>query len=297
MSRALADRARHFQLTARRPVKNLLAGLYASAFKGVGLEFDEVRAYIPGDDVRTIDWRVTARMKEPFVRRYIEERQLTLWLLIDCSASLRIGPETGSKAETAWKIATLLAFTAAHNHDRVGLVLFTDRIEHIEPPRQGMRHVHHVLEKTISFPPKSKGTDLGKVLNELRGFFKKNQLLFLISDFQSADFGEALRRTAFRQNLHAVYIRHQLEAELPSVGLLRIRDAESGETLLRDTFSKATRGQFKRAARKRHRELLNHFAANGIEPLDLTTLEDPIQSLAVYLKRIEKKGGIRHAPN
>lgn len=288
-----AERIRQFQLTLARPVRELLAGLYLSAFKGTGIEFDEVRAYVPGDDVRTIDWRVTARMKEPFVRRYVEERQLTLWLMVDCSASLNMGGEREKKAGLAMQIATLLAFTAAHNHDRVGLILFTDRIEYLEPPRQGIRHVNRLLATLSSFLPRRTQTDIGSVMEELRGIFKKNQMVFLLSDFQSPDFSRLLRRTAFAQSLHPVCIRHRLEAELPAVGLLKMRNAETGELLLRDTASKVNQSRFRQKANEQHRSLIDMFAANGLDCLDLKTGDDCVQALADYLKRLERKGGNR----
>lgn len=295
MTPSLAERARRFQLTATRPVRDLLSGLYVSAFKGTGIEFDEVRAYVPGDDVRTIDWRVTARMKEPFVRRYVEERQLTLWLMIDCSASLSMGGADENKALLAMEIATLLTFTAAYNHDRVGLILFTDRIEHIEPPRQGIRHAQRLLATLADFEPKGTQTDIAAVMEQLRGYFKKNQIVFLLSDFQSPDFGRSLRRTAFAQSLHPVCIRHHLEVELPPVGLLKMRDAESGQMLLRDTLSKTNRKRFSESAAQKHRSLLNQFAASGLDCLEVTPRDDTVEALALYLKLLERKGGNRRA--
>jgi uncharacterized protein (DUF58 family) len=295
MPKTLAERARRFQLTANRPVKDLLSGLYVSAFKGTGIEFDEVRAYVPGDDVRTIDWRITARMKEPFVRRYVEERQLTLWLMVDCSASLEMGGDGNNKAALALEIATLLAFTAAYNHDRVGLILFTDRLEHIEPPRQGTRHVQRMLSVLSNFKPAGIQTDLAAVMEQLRSYFKKNQLVFLLSDFESPDFAQSLRRTAFAQSLHPVCIRHHLEASLPPVGLLKMRNAENGQMLLRDTLSASNRARFQQRAAQKHRELLDLFAANGTDCLDLQTGDDCVEALAVYLKLLERKGGNRRA--
>ena len=295
MPTTIADTVRHLQITCHRPVSNVLSGLYRSVFKGTGIEFDEVRTYLPGDDVRTIDWRVTARMKEPYVRRYVEERQLTLWLALDISASFRTGAGRGEKAEVAHRIAALLAFTAARNHDRVGLILFTDRIECIEPPRQGHRHIPRLLKRVLSFVPAGRGTDISAALEGLHGVFRKNQTVFLISDFQSPDYREALRRTAFRQSLHAICIRHELEVRLPRVGLLKVYDAETGETILTDTLAEKNRERFRREADRRHRALTEGFADAGVEHLDLVTGGDCTEALAGFLTMLQRKGGNRHA--
>src|SRR4051812_18561161 len=198
LPREILRQVRRLQLQARRAVEDLLGGDYHSVFRGTGMAFEEVRAYQPGDDVRSIDWNVTARMNQPFVKRYIEERERTVLLAVDTSGSQSFGTGVQRKREVAAELAAVLAFSAIGNNDRVGLVQFSDRIEHYLPPRKGARHVLRLIRDVLFFEPKHRGTSIGAGLDHLNRVQRKRAIVFLFSDFLDADYARAVRRTARR---------------------------------------------------------------------------------------------------
>src|SRR5438874_4360127 len=216
---------RRLQLRARRAVEDLLGGEYHSAFKGTGLAFEEVRAYQPGDDVRTIDWNVTARMGQPFLKRFVEERELTVLFLVDASASLAFGSRRQPKREVVAELAALLAFAALHNNDRVGLVHCTDRVEQVVPPRKGARHAQRLLRDILFFQPTHRGTGLRAMLDGLNRIHRKRAIVFVLSDFRAAGYERALRLAGRKHDLVAVAVRDPLDDELLDVGLLELQDA------------------------------------------------------------------------
>jgi uncharacterized protein (DUF58 family) len=254
---------RRIHLRARRLVQTLLGGEYHSAFKGAGLSFEEVRDYQPGDDVRTIDWNVTARMGQPFIKRYVEERELTMMLAVDVSASQRFGTQQLSKRSVAAEIAALLALCAVSNNDRVGLIAFTESVERFVPPKKGPRHVLRLLRDILAFEPEKKGTDLAAALDYLNKVQRRRAIVFLVSDFLGSGFDDSFRRAARKHDLIAVRTSDIREREWPAIGLVRVEDAETGRQTLIDTSSRAFREGF--AARSRDRAAVFTRLARGAQ--------------------------------
>ena len=234
LPREIVKQVRRLQVKARRAVEDMLGGEYHSRFKGAGIAFDEVRPYQPGDDVRAIDWNVTARMGEPFLKRYVEERERTLVLALDASASLRFGTGSQSKREVAAELAALIALSASANNDRVGLVQFTSGIEQWLPPRKGTGHVLRIIREALFFQPRGRGTDLAEGLAQVNRLLKRRAIVFLFSDFLDDGYARAVQRTARRHELVAVRIGDAREDVLPEAGLVQAEDAETGQRLLID---------------------------------------------------------------
>ena len=242
---------RRLHLRARRVVQTLLGGEYHSAFKGAGLSFEEVREYQPGDDVRAIDWNVTARMGQPFVKRFVEERELTLILAVDVSASQRFGTRAVTKRAAAAEIAALLALCAVSNNDRVGLLGFTTAVERYVPPKKGPRHVLRLLRDVLGFEPTKPGTDLAAALDFLNKVQRRRAIVFLLSDFLAPDFSAAFKRAARKHDLIAVRTTDPREREWPAAGLVRLDDLETGRQVVVDTSNAAVRAAFAAKARAR----------------------------------------------
>ena len=242
---------RRLHLRARRVVQTLLGGEYHSAFKGAGLSFEEVREYQPGDDIRTIDWNVTARMGQPFIKRFVEERELTMILAVDVSGSQRFGTRQLTKRAVAAEIAALLALCAVSNNDRVGLIAFSDTVERFVPPNKGPRHVLRLLRDILAFEPQKPGTDLAAALDFLNKVQRRRAIVFLVSDFLGGNYTDAFRRAARKHDLIAVRTSDPREHAWPAVGLVRLEDAETGRQVVVDASSRAVREAF--AARGRER--------------------------------------------
>jgi uncharacterized protein (DUF58 family) len=267
------------ELRTRGLVNSVFTGEYRSVFKGQGMEFSEVREYQPGDEVRTIDWNVTARMGRPFVKRYVEERELTVMLAVDLSGSERFGTVNRFKSELASELAAVLAMSAVRNNDRVGVVLFTDRIEYIVPPRKGRKHVLRIMRDLLSFEPVGKGTDIVGVIDHLARTLKQKAIVFLISDFVAENIEHPLKILAQRHDVVAVTVEDPSERELPDVGLARFVDPETGQNIEIDTGSALVRSEFAKhvtVERDERRHLLRRLAidevpvrtdGNYIEPL------------------------------
>lgn len=267
------------ELRTRGLVNSVFTGEYRSVFKGQGMEFSEVREYQAGDEVRTIDWNVTARMGRPFVKRYIEERELTVMLAVDLSGSERFGTVHRFKSELASELAAVVAMSAVRNNDRVGVVLFTDRIEYVVPPRKGRKHVLRIMRDLLSFEPVGKGTDMIGVIDHLAKTLKQKAIVFLVSDFVAADIEHPLKILAQRHDVVAVTVEDPSERVLPDIGLARFVDPETGEQIEVDTSSSVVRRDFeKRVTEERdsRRHLLRRLAidevpvrtdGNYIEPL------------------------------
>ncbi len=236
LPKEIVQKIRRIQITTNRLVNESLAGEYHSVFKGRGMEFDEVREYQHGDDVRTIDWNVTSRAGHPFVKRYVEERELTVILLVDTSASGSFGSATKTKSEIAAEISALLAFSAIKNNDRVGAILFTDRVEKFIPPRRGSTHVLRVIREVLFHKPERKGTSIQRAFEHLNMVVHKRSVVFLISDLLDQGFEQSLKVANHKHDVVIIQIIDSREKELPKVGILEIRDAETGELVLVDTW-------------------------------------------------------------
>jgi uncharacterized protein (DUF58 family) len=248
LSREQLRAVRKIQIRTSHLVSDLFAGQYQSVFKGRGMEFAEVRLYQPGDDVRTIDWNVTARSGTPHVKRFAEERELTVMLVVDASASTIFGSRRQTKQALAAELGALLAFSAITNNDKVGLVMFSDRIELALPPRKGNRHVLRVIREILSLKPAGRGTDIPAALEHLGLVTKRRCVVFLISDFLTPGWRRALRVAARRHDVVAVVLEDPREAELPAVGLVELEEAETGERYVVDTRDWRVRDAFARQA-------------------------------------------------
>ena len=291
-TKALLNRVRRLDVRTRRLMNDSLLGEYHSVFKGRGMDFDAVREYVPGDEVRTIDWNVTARTGHPFVKKYTEERELTLLLMIDISASGDFGGGSQSKRELAAEVASLLALSAIRNGDRVGLLLFSDRIEQYIEPKKGRRHVLRVVREILFHEAQGRGTDVLKALDVAGHLLHRRAIVFLISDFQSNDdtakarpaLRRALRQTNRHHDLIAVHIEDARERELPDVGLVSLEDAETGELVELDTADPVVRQRFSAQAAMHTEELLADLRREGLDALQLTTDAPYLPALQRFFK-------------
>jgi uncharacterized protein (DUF58 family) len=291
-SKVIMSGMRQLEIRTRRMVNDSLAGSYHSVFKGRGMDFDEVREYTPGDEVRTIDWNVTARAGRPFVKKFTEERELTIFLLVDISASGNFGSGAASKRDLAAELASVLAFSAIRNSDKVGLLLYTDRVERYLPPKKGRRHVLRVVRDILYHTPEAIGTDTVKALDVANRLLHRRAIVFLISDFETpreplavrAELRRAMRRTNRRHDLVAVHVEDPREKELPNVGIIALEDAESGEVIELDTASSAVRKRFKELSAERARRLVSDFRSEGIDTLQLQTGAPYMPALQRFFK-------------
>ncbi len=289
LPREVVRQIRRLQLRARRAVEDLLGGEYHSVFKGTGIAFEEVREYQPGDDIRTIDWNVTARMGHPFIKRFVEERELTVMLVVDGSGSNLFGTQLQQKREVAAELAAILAFSAIRNNDKVGLVEFTDRVERFVPPRKGTRHVLRLIRDVLFFQPAHRKTSLKEGLDFLNRVLHRRAIVFLLSDFLDRGYERAFKRTGRRHDLVAIRIFDPREEELPAVGLLELEDAETGERLVLDTFSRKVRDAYAEAARKR-REALSRLARSArIDLIEVSTDGGHLDALIRFFRLRERR--------
>jgi uncharacterized protein (DUF58 family) len=255
------------ELQTRGLVNSVFTGEYRSVFKGQGMEFSEVREYQPGDEVRSIDWNVTARMRRPFVKRYIEERELTVMLVVDLSGSERFGTVKRFKSELASELAAVLAMSAIRNNDRVGVLLFTDRIEHVVPPRKGRRHVLRIIRDLLAFEPVGRGTDMVTAIDYVAKMLNEHSIVFIVSDFLEEDISHPLKILAQRHDVVAVTVEDPSERDLPDIGIARLVDPETGETFEVDTSSPNVREAYaERVAgeREERKHLLRRLAIDEV---------------------------------
>lgn len=271
-------------------IDDRLSGDYHSVFKGQGIEFDEVRPYIPGDDVRSIDWNVTARTGTPHVKRFAEERELTVIFLVDVSGSQIFGSGNRSKSELAAEITSLLAMTAIRNQDKIGLVLFTDRILKSIPPRKGRTAVMRLVREVLAADETKEGTDIGAALRFLNNVQKRKAVVFLVSDFQDSGYEAEMRITARRHDLIACPISDPAELVLPDVGLIEMQDPETGELVLVDTSSAAVRSVFNREAAVAQEQLFRFFKRHGMDFIQLSTGTPYIDEVrGLFRRRAQKR--------
>lgn len=289
LPRDLVRQIRRLHIRARRAVEDILGGDYRSVFKGAGIAFEEVREYQPGDDVRTIDWNVTARMGHPFVKRYVEERELTVMLLIDISRSQAFGTQGKQKREVAAEIAALLAFCAISNNDKVGLVACSDRVEKYVPPRKGTRHALRLIRDILFVEPRFPGTSLRAGLDFLNRVLHRRAIVFLLSDFLDQGYEQALRRTGRRHDLIALMQSDPREQALPDVGLLELEDAETGQPVLIDTGASHFQPAFAQRARQRQARLRQLARSARVDMVDLGTDDAHLDALTRFFHRRERR--------
>ena len=289
----LFAKIRGIQIRAQRLVTDLFAGEYESAFKGRGMEFEQVREYQPGDDVRHVDWNVTARMDHPYVKQHREERELTVMLLVDTSSSTDFGTADKAKSEVAAEVAALLAYTAIRSHDRVGLIAFSDHVELYIPPKKGRGHVWRVIRAILTLEPTRRGTDLGAALDYLGRVSRRRAVAFLLSDFWDAGFADRLRVAARRHDLTAVPVLDRREAELPPVGIVELEDAESGEILFLDTFDREAIAAFRALSTEERVTRSELFRSCGVGEIELWTDESYVDAIVRYFRARERRQGRR----
>ncbi|HTP38126.1 MAG TPA: DUF58 domain-containing protein [Steroidobacteraceae bacterium] len=294
---SILNRMRRLEIRTRRLIDDSLAGEYHSVFKGRGMDFDDVREYVPGDEVRTIDWNVTARAGHPFVKKYTEERELTILLLVDVSASGEFGSAALSKRDVAAEVASALAFSAIRNSDKVGLLLYTDQVERYVPPRKGRRHVLRVVREILYCEPHGRGTDTVRALDVANHLLHRRAVVFLITDFlvpgahepQRSTLRRALRQTHRRHDLIAVRIGDPHEAAIPDLGVLVLEDAETGEVVELDTADPAVRRRLDEGARARTSQLAADIRAEGIDLLELSTDTPYLPALLRLFRNRERR--------
>lgn len=282
ISSEIFKKVRKIQFKVSRLINAPLAGQYASVFKGTGIEFDEVREYIPGDDIRTIDWNVTARAGRPHVKRYVEERELTIMLVVDLSGSQYFGASGFLKSEIAAEISALLAFLAITHNDRVGLLLFSDRRELYLPPRKGRRHVLRVIREILSYRPAGRRTDLAGALSFTGRLLKHRSIVFLISDFFAPEFESSLQRIAGKHDTIAILLSDPREEELPAVGLVEFEDLETGEKILYDTSHPSGDGILRREMKERREFLSKLFKTHKVDYIEVSTARPYIDDLQKF---------------
>jgi uncharacterized protein (DUF58 family) len=280
---------RRIQIVARRQVNDLLAGEYLSAFKGRGMEFDAVREYVPGDEIRSIDWNVTARSGGPYVKTFCEERELTVLLAVDISASGAFGSQRLTKLETAIEVAAVLMFTSLKNNDKVGLLFFADDVVRYIPPRKGRGNVLRLIRELLATEPIRAQTDITKALEYLSKVQRRRCVVFLMSDFLGPDCSKALAVANQRHDCVAVTLQDPREAELPDVGFLTLRDAETDELLELDTHHPQVRALFAAAARERENTLTSWFRRASVDRLQIRTDQPCAQSLQRFFRMRERQ--------
>jgi uncharacterized protein (DUF58 family) len=293
LTRDLLKKIRKIEIVTERLVRDRMAGQYHSVFKGSGIAFSEVRQYIPGDDIRMIDWNVSARMNDTYVKLFTEEREMTVLLLVDMSASGRFGSRVQEKRELCAEIAAVLAFSAIRNNDRVGLVIFTDEVEHFVPPKKGKKHVLRVISEILSFAPKSPRTNLANALQFVGRIARRRAVIFLISDFlePTAHYERAMRITARRHDLVPVSVTDPLERELPDVGLVELADPETGEVVVFDTSGPESRA-FAKEARRALEALHSLFRKLDMDSLRVSTDKPYLPALTSFFEARARR--LRH---
>jgi uncharacterized protein (DUF58 family) len=258
------------------------AGQYESVFKGRGMQFDEVREYMPGDDIRTIDWNVTARTGKPFIKRFVEEREMTVLFAVDLSASGEFGTVEKLKNELAAEFCAVLAFAAAKNNDKVGLLIFTDRIELFIPPKKGSRHILRLIRELLGFKMPKRRTDIPMALDYIAKVVRKKATVFLVSDFIETNFQKPLSLLNKRHDVIAVPVRDRVEIAMPSVGLIEVQDAETGQIMLVDTSSKRFRNQYGEHSSRRFSELKNLLGSINVDSIPITTDKPYVNDLIQF---------------
>ena len=285
----ILKKIRRIQIYTGRAVNDILAGQYRSVFKGRGMEFAEVREYQPGDDIRSIDWNVTARMGRPYIKQFAEEREMTVMLLVDASGSGRFGSVKQTKNDIAAEITALIAFSAIRNNDKVGLIIFTDQVEKFVAPKKGRSHVLRVIREILYFKPRGKKTDITSAIEYLMRVTTRRTVAFLISDFIADGFERKLRAANYRHDMIALRVADPREFRLPRVGLIELEDPETGEKVLVDTRSERLRKEFEKLGDSRHEDQKKMFRSMNVDSVDIRTDSSYIEPLVRFFKMRERR--------
>ncbi|MDM8526028.1 DUF58 domain-containing protein [Desulfococcaceae bacterium HSG8] len=289
LSPEIIKKIKRIHIKTGRIVNTMMAGQYKSVFRGSGIEFEEVREYSPGDEVKSIDWKVSARLGRPFVKLYREERELIVMLLVDMSASGCFGTTENLKMETAAELASILAFNAIRNNDKVGAILFTDRVEKYIPPQKGSSHVWRVIKEMFAFKPEHKGTDIRNAVSYLGRVCRKRTVSFLISDFLCRDYSHALRSASGKHELIGVLLSDPGEFRLPDSGIILTEDFETGERFYFDASDERTRRQFESQKIREYRKSLEILRASDIDCIEIDTAGSVADALTRYFRYREKR--------
>lgn len=286
----LLKKVRKIEIKTKGLSNQLFAGEYHSAFKGSGMAFNEVRDYYPGDEIRKIDWNVTARFNSPFVKVFEEEREMTVMLLVDTSASEFFGTRVQLKKELITEICAVLSFSAIQNNDKIGVIFFGNEVEKFIPPKKGKSHILRIIRELISFEPQTQGTNIGEALRYLTNAIKKKSTAFLLSDFiDENDYESALKVANKKHDLIGLRIFDRLQEELPNIGLVPFYDAESGSTVLIDTSSKKVREEYKNKSIYQREKLFGQFKKAGVDYTNISTQDNYVRPLMNLFKKREKK--------
>ncbi|HRN25301.1 MAG: DUF58 domain-containing protein [Ignavibacteriaceae bacterium] len=289
LTKELLKQVRQIEIRTKGLVNQVFSGEYHSVFKGRGMEFSEVREYQFGDDIRNIDWNVTARFGHPYIKVFEEERELTVMLMIDLSGSLMFGSVSKTKQRIAAELSAILAFSALKNNDKVGLILFTDKIEKFVPPRKGKKHVLRIIREVLSFEPEGKATNLKGALEYMNNAIKKKSIAFLISDFMDEGYEKILRIVGRKHDLIGIVLDDRREKEIPNIGLVKLVDSETGAERWIDTGSKRVRSQMI-SDRKASEKIRNSiFVKSRLDKIEVTTGSNYIQPLVQFFRRREKR--------
>lgn len=289
LTKELLKQVRQIEIRTRGVVDQVFSGEYHSVFKGRGMEFSEVREYQFGDDIRNIDWNVTARFGHPFIKIFEEERELTVMLMVDMSGSLIFGSSDKTKQQIAAEIGAVLAFSALKNNDKVGLIMFTDKIEKFVPPRKGRMHVLRIIREVLSFEPEGKATNLRAALEYMNNAIKKRSIAFLISDFMDTGYDKILRIVGKRHDLIGVVLNDKRENDIPPVGLIKFTDAETGKERWIDTGDKKTRRLFQQLRERNRSQRKALFISSRLDSIEIQTGEDYIKPLVKFFRLREKR--------
>ena len=280
---------RKIEIRSGKLVNEIFAGQYSSVFKGRGMEFSEVREYAPGDDVRAIDWNVTARYGKPFIKKFVEERELTVMLLVDASASQKFGTKDRFKSELTAEFASVIAFSAIKNNDRVGMIIFTDRVEKVIRPKKGRNHILRLIREALYFKPEGKGTDLTLAMQYLNELWQRKAVVFLLSDFEDKDFSQALRITGRKHDLIAVKFQDPGETAIPGAGMIELEDPETGKRLNIDSSDHFFMAQYLKRKAERSQALQKLFIQANVDSINITNGTSYIVPLIQFFKRREKR--------
>ena len=286
---AIIKKIKRIHIKSSRSVNNIMAGQYKSVFRGSGIEFEEVREYAPGDDVKTLDWKVSARLGKPYIKLYKEERESIVMLLIDMSSSLKFGTFSGPKLEKAAEVASVLAFNAIKNNDKVGAIFFTDRIEKYIPPKKGSSHIWRVIKEIFTFSPQGKGTDISEALDYMAKISKKRSFVFILSDFLDDGYLKSLRRIGSRHEAIGVMIYDKGAFDLPQKGFINLSDFETGRQIMFDAFNKNTRKEFTSIKDAAHRKTMDIFFRAKSDVIELETAASVSDTLLRYFRFRERR--------
>jgi uncharacterized protein (DUF58 family) len=289
ISKELIKAVHKIQIKTNFLVNDLMVGRFKSAFKGQGMDFEEVREYQIGDDIKSIHWNVTAKTGHPYIKKYREERELTVLILVDMSGSTHFGTQVRSKRELAAELAAFLAYSSIKDRDTVGLFLFTDQVEKTIPPRKGSSHVYRLIKEVLSFEPRGRATNLRASIEEVIRVQKKRSVCFIISDFMNEGYGASLKHLSRRHDVIALCLVDPFELDLPKIGLLEVTDAETGQPFLLDTNSKTIRRAYQKKSADRILQLTQSFRALNIDLVTVRTNENLVEPLTRYFKRREKR--------